>query len=162
MTFTDGLTLNVGNHTFNIIHHPGHTAPQTSVHVPEEGVVFTGDNVFHKCRSWLQECDPWEWLAALDRHRRARCRDDRPRPWRALRQGLSEGAGADRRELDRLCRALCRARRRRRTKFSRPVAVTAQDPYPIGQRLFMHDERLTGMIVRNLHARILERKAAGK
>ena len=31
--------------------HPGHTAPQTSVHVPEEGVVFTGDNVFHKCRS---------------------------------------------------------------------------------------------------------------
>ena len=44
---------------------PGHTAPQTSVLVPEEGVVFTGDNVFHKCRSWLQECDPWEWLAAL-------------------------------------------------------------------------------------------------
>ena len=44
---------------------PGHTAPQTSVHVPEEGVVFTGDNVFYKCRSWLQECDPWEWLTAL-------------------------------------------------------------------------------------------------
>ena len=67
VTFTDALTLNVGNHTFNIIHMPGHTAPQTSVHVPEEGVVFTGDNVFHKCRTWLQECDPWEWLAALDR-----------------------------------------------------------------------------------------------
>ena len=64
LTFTDTLTLNAGNHTFNIIHHPGHTAPQTSVHVPEEGVVFTGDNVFHKCRSWLQECDPWEWLDA--------------------------------------------------------------------------------------------------
>src|SRR5436305_2724547 len=29
LTFTDTLTLNVGNHTFNIIHHPGHTAPQT-------------------------------------------------------------------------------------------------------------------------------------
>ena len=28
-------------------------------------MVFTGDNVFHKCRTWLQECDPWEWLAAL-------------------------------------------------------------------------------------------------
>src|ERR1051326_2851507 len=62
LTFTDGLTLNVGDHTFEIVHHPGHTAPQTSVYVPEEGVVFTGDNVFHKCRSWLQECDPWEWL----------------------------------------------------------------------------------------------------
>ena len=41
------------------------------------------------------------------------------------------------------------------------VAVTEQDPYPIGQRLFMHDERLTGMIVNNLHARILEKKQAG-
>ena len=38
------------------------------------------------------------------------------------------------------------------------VAVTAQDPYPIGQRLFIHDERLTGMIVNNLHQRIRERK----
>lgn len=65
LTFTDKLTLEVGDHTFEILHHPGHTAPQTSIHVPEEGVVFTGDNVFHKCRTWLQECDPWEWLAAL-------------------------------------------------------------------------------------------------
>src|SRR5207249_1928740 len=27
LTFTDTLTLNVGYHTFNILHHPGHTAP---------------------------------------------------------------------------------------------------------------------------------------
>jgi len=40
------------------------------------------------------------------------------------------------------------------------VPVTRQDPYPIGQRLFMHDERLTGLIVNNLHRRILDRKAA--
>ena len=39
-----------------------------------------------------------------------------------------------------------------------PIEVTKQDPYPIGQRLFLHDERLTGMIVRNLHQRILDRK----
>ena len=39
-----------------------------------------------------------------------------------------------------------------------PIEVTKQDPYPIGQRLFIHDERLTGMIVRNLHQRILEKK----
>ena len=42
-----------------------------------------------------------------------------------------------------------------------PIAVTEQDPYPIGQRLFIHDERLTGLIVRNLHRRIRERKEAG-
>ena len=40
------------------------------------------------------------------------------------------------------------------------VPVTRQDPYPIGQRLFIHDERLTGLIVRNLHHRIRDRKAA--
>ena len=38
------------------------------------------------------------------------------------------------------------------------MPVTQQDPYPIGQRLFIHDERLTGLIVRNLHRRIRERK----
>ena len=32
------------------------------------------------------------------------------------------------------------------------------DRYPIGQRLFMHNERLTEMIVRNLHQRILENR----
>jgi hypothetical protein len=37
------------------------------------------------------------------------------------------------------------------------IPVTDQDPYPIGQRLFMHDERLTGMIVNNLHRRIREK-----
>ena len=42
------------------------------------------------------------------------------------------------------------------------VPVTRQDPYPIGQRLFMLDERLTGLIVNNLHGRILERKQAAK
>ena len=53
LTFTDSLTLHVGNHTFNIIHMPGHTAPQTSVLVPEEGVVFTGDHRW-RCRCGRQ------------------------------------------------------------------------------------------------------------
>jgi len=43
-----------------------------------------------------------------------------------------------------------------------PIEVTKQDPYPIGQRLFMHNERLTGLIVRNLHQRILARKGQAR
>lgn len=43
-----------------------------------------------------------------------------------------------------------------------PIPVTKQDPYPIGQRLFIHDERLTGLIVHNLHRRIVARKAAAR
>ena len=44
--------------------------------------------------------------------------------------------------------------------LAQPLEVTRQDPYPIGQRLFMHDQRLTGMIVHNLHQRILDKKQA--
>ncbi|MDE3077760.1 MAG: MBL fold metallo-hydrolase, partial [Chloroflexota bacterium] len=51
-TFEEELTLNAGNHTFRCIHMPGHTSPQTSVFVPEEGIVFTGDNIFHKCKTF--------------------------------------------------------------------------------------------------------------
>jgi hypothetical protein len=40
-----------------------------------------------------------------------------------------------------------------------PIPVTEQDPYPIGQRLFPLNERLTDMIVRNLHKRISDKKA---
>lgn len=65
MIFDDALTLHAGNHTFHCIHMPGHTAPQTSVYIPDEGVVFTGDNIFCRCRSWLQEADPWLWLDSL-------------------------------------------------------------------------------------------------
>jgi len=39
-----------------------------------------------------------------------------------------------------------------------PIEVEKQDPYPIGQRLFMLNERLTDMTVRNLHQRISEKK----
>jgi cyclase len=158
-TFDDKLTLNVGNHTFNIIHMPGHTAPQTSVLVPEEGVVFTGDNVFHKCRSWLQECDPWEWLAALKSIAALDVETIVPghgepcgkaylkeqgqivENWVGyVERFVERGVGPD--EI-----------------LKGPIEVTEQDPYPIGQRLFPLNERLTDMIVRNLHKRILDKKA---
>jgi cyclase len=158
LTFDDTLTLNVGNHTFNIIHMPGHTAPQTSVLVPEEGVVFTGDNVFHKCRSWLQECDPWEWFAALKSIEALDVETIVPghgepcgkaylkeqgeivENWVGfVERFVDRGVGPD--EI-----------------LRGPIEVTKQDPYPIGQRLFIHNERLTEMIVRNLHKRILDKK----
>jgi cyclase len=158
LTFTDKLTLNVGNHTFDILHHPGHTAPQTSVYVPQEGVVFTGDNVFYKCRTWLQECDPWEWLDALrniaaldvetivpghgDPCGKAYLKEQAQiiENWVGLCEGfVDRGVSAD-------------------DALREPLAVLEQDPYPLGQRLYMHDERVTGLIVRNLHKRILAKK----
>jgi cyclase len=160
MTFTDEMTLNLGNHTFHILHHPGHTAPQTSIHVPEEGVVFTGDNIFYKCRTWLQECDPWEWLDALNRigaldvdvivpgHG-----DPCGKAYlREQAQIVENWIGFVDRHVERGVAP--------DDILKEPIDATKYDPYPIGQRLFPHDERLTGLIVRNLHKRILDKKAA--
>jgi cyclase len=67
IVFTGDLVLRVGEHTFELIHTPGHTPGQVAVHVPEERVVFTGDTVFKDVQTWLMTSDIDEWLAALDR-----------------------------------------------------------------------------------------------
>ncbi|MBI4641103.1 MAG: MBL fold metallo-hydrolase [Candidatus Tectomicrobia bacterium] len=65
ITFTEKMTLYVGDHTFELVNLPGHTKPETAVYVPQERVLFTSDNVFHKVQVWLQEADPFEWLESL-------------------------------------------------------------------------------------------------
>jgi cyclase len=65
ITFDNGMTLHVGDHTFQMIHMPGHTAYQAAICIKEEGVVFTSDNIFHKVQTWLQEANPDLWLLAL-------------------------------------------------------------------------------------------------
>ncbi len=67
IVFTGDLTLRVGEHTFRLLHTPGHTPGQLAVHVPEERVVFTGDTIFNECQTWLMTSNVEEWLAALDR-----------------------------------------------------------------------------------------------
>ena len=65
ITFSDQLALYVGNHSFHLIHMPGHSAGQTSVLVPEERLVFTGDNVCYKIQGFLHEADPYAWLESI-------------------------------------------------------------------------------------------------
>ncbi len=69
IVFTGDLTLYVGDHTFRLLHTPGHTPGQIAVHVPEERIVFTGDTIFHDCATWLMSSDVDQWLASLERLR---------------------------------------------------------------------------------------------
>jgi cyclase len=69
IVFTGDLTLRVGDHTFELLHTPGHTPGQLAVHVPEERVVFTGDTIFSGCQTWLMTSDVEQWLRALERIR---------------------------------------------------------------------------------------------
>jgi glyoxylase-like metal-dependent hydrolase (beta-lactamase superfamily II) len=66
ITFDEGMVLHVGNHTFRMIGMPGHTPYQAAIVIEEEGVVFTSDNIFCKCQTWIQEADPDQWLQALE------------------------------------------------------------------------------------------------
>jgi cyclase len=66
LTFESEMRVHVGDHTFRLVHMPGHTAYQAAVIVEEEGVVFTSDNIFCKVHTWLQEADPDLWLQALE------------------------------------------------------------------------------------------------
>lgn len=66
VVFTGDLDLHVGDHTFHLIHTPGHTPGQVAVYLPQERVVFTGDTVFSECQTWLMTSDVDQWLTALD------------------------------------------------------------------------------------------------
>jgi len=65
ITFSERLVLHLGEHTFEVIHLPGHTASEAAVYIPEERVVFTGDNIFHRVQTFLHEAYPEEWLQSL-------------------------------------------------------------------------------------------------
>jgi cyclase len=66
IVFTGDLTLDVGDHTFELIHTPGHTPGQIAVHVPAERVVFTGDTVFSEVQTWVMASDVDQWIEALN------------------------------------------------------------------------------------------------
>ena len=67
ITLSERLTLYVGDHTFQLINHPGHTPYQVAVYIPEERLVFTSDNIFYKVHPFLHQAVPYEWLDSLDR-----------------------------------------------------------------------------------------------
>ena len=67
ITFSGGITLYVGDRTFEIFAMPGHTDCQTVVYVPEERTLFTGDEVANRVIPSLHQALPNEWLDSLER-----------------------------------------------------------------------------------------------
>jgi hypothetical protein len=139
---------------------PGHTAPQTSVHVPEEGVVFTGDNVFHKCKSFVQEADPWQWLDALRQIEMLDIETIVP----------GHGEPCDRSYLAQQAQILhnwigtvedyVRRGLSEDEAVAQPLDVPRDvDPYPIGQRLFPRNDWVTEANIRNVYKHVVARQA---
>jgi cyclase len=65
ITFTSKLTFYLGEHTFQLINLPGHSAFQSPVFVPEEGVLFTSDNVVNGTPPFMHQALPYEWIESL-------------------------------------------------------------------------------------------------
>ena len=158
--FERELTLEVGDQEIECLHIPGHTPPQTAVVLPREGVVFTGDNVFHRVKTFIQEADPWEWLAALDRIAALDVEIIVP--------GHGEPCGKDYlREQGAVIEAWVAGVEEfvdRGLTEEEALAEPAPDvdPYPIGQRLFPRHDAVNALNVGNLYRRITERRAREK
>ena len=65
ISFSDKLTLYCGGYTFELMHLPGHTASNTGVYIPQERIVFLGDNFVNKWRDTLETAFPFEWIDSL-------------------------------------------------------------------------------------------------
>ncbi len=65
ITFSQNMTMKLGDHTFHMYHTPGHADAQIAVHVPEERVVFVGDTIFSGCQTWLHSANIDELISSL-------------------------------------------------------------------------------------------------
>ncbi len=65
ITFSQKMTMKVGEHTFRLYHTPGHADAQIAVHVPEERVLFVGDTIFSGCQTWLHSANIDELISSL-------------------------------------------------------------------------------------------------
>ena len=159
-TFTDELTLNVGNHTVQCVHVPGHTAPQTAIFLPEEGVLFTGDNIFNRCKTFIQEADPWEWLAALDRIARFDAAVIVPGHGEPCDNGYLKEQAQIIQDWVGAVEDLVRRGLTEEEALAQPAPNV--DPYPIGQRLFPIHDRVNNMNISNLYKHITARQGAAR
>jgi cyclase len=67
-TFEDRLDLHVGGRTVSVLEvGPAHTAGDAVVHLPEAGIVFTGDILFHGGHPIVWAGPVANWITACDR-----------------------------------------------------------------------------------------------
>ena len=67
ITYSERMSIYLGEHTFELIHAPGHTPGQTAVYVPQEEMLFTGDNVVNKVEPFFMQALPLKWVDSLER-----------------------------------------------------------------------------------------------
>ena len=67
ITFSENLVLNMGSRRIEITRVGGHTPATAVVHVPESGILFTGDLHEHELHPYAGDGNILEWIKALNR-----------------------------------------------------------------------------------------------
>ncbi len=65
ITFADKIMVVKGGRKVEMIYTGGHTAATSIIYMPEEKVIFTGDNVLCNEHPYMSQANTRQWLAAL-------------------------------------------------------------------------------------------------
>ena len=65
ITFSERLTLQVGDVLLQLLHLPGHTPGDIGIYLPRERVFFAGDTFTNGVQPSLAQCLPLEWVESL-------------------------------------------------------------------------------------------------
>jgi cyclase len=67
ITFTDRMSLQIGDVEFELIHAPGHTLNTIAIHLPQQGIVFVGDAVCEAGIPSFVDADTYAWLDTINK-----------------------------------------------------------------------------------------------
>lgn len=63
----DGVTLYLGDRRVEVLHLDGHTPASLGIYLPQERILFAGDNITYNEHPALFQANSLAWLATLDR-----------------------------------------------------------------------------------------------
>lgn len=158
--YQDRLDLTLGDVRIQLLHFPGHTPEETHVYLPDERVMFTGDNIFYQCKIYLQDCDPWQQIESIRRMATYDVEVFVPGHGETFsdKRYLQEEIGIIESWIG-FVEGLVQRGLTLEEALKEPVASDV-DPYPPGQGRVDAAARINEISMRNLYRRVKERLAA--
>jgi glyoxylase-like metal-dependent hydrolase (beta-lactamase superfamily II) len=115
--------------------------------------------VFQKCKTFIQEADPWEWLGALKRIEALDVETIVPGHGEPCDKGYLKRQAEIIENWIELVEGFVRKGMTEKEVLEEKFDVTRLDPYPIGQRLFEMSERLNKWNLSNVYRHVAARSA---
>ncbi len=67
ITFEQSMEIHGRDRSVKVLSYgPGHTRSDTFLYLPNDGIIFAGDLVFHNRHPFMAECNPHAWISVID------------------------------------------------------------------------------------------------